>query len=144
IPDQAMDAYFRLLLGDAGRPDGPPNQAKRELGRRIVDRFHGAGQGAEAEAAFDQVFVAHAVPDDIPEVDLAGFVGEDGEVHLPRLLAGAFGVSTSEARRLLAQGGAKLDGAALPADNLDVAQEALTGRVIQVGKRRFAKLSKSD
>jgi tyrosyl-tRNA synthetase len=144
IPDEAMDEYFRLLLGEEGRPDGPPNQAKRELGRRIVDRFHGAGKGAEAEAAFDQVFVAHAIPDDIPEVDLAGYVGEDGEVHLPRLLAGAFGVSASEARRLLAQGGAKLDGAALPANNLDVAQEDLVGRVIQLGKRRFAKLSKSD
>lgn len=144
IPDEAMDEYFRLLLGEAGRPDGPPNQAKRELGRRIVDRFHGPGKGAEAEAAFDQVFVAHAIPDDIPEVDLSGYVGEDGEVHLPRLLAGAFGVSASEARRLLAQGGAKLDGAALPANNLDVAQEALVGRVIQLGKRRFAKLSKSD
>jgi tyrosyl-tRNA synthetase len=144
IPDEAMDEYFRLLLGEDGRPDGPPNQAKRELGRRIVDRFHGPGKGAEAEAAFDQVFVAHAIPDDIPEVDLAGYVGEDGEVHLPRLLAGAFGISASEARRLLAQGGAKLDGAALPANNLDVAQGDLVGRVIQLGKRRFAKLSKSD
>ncbi len=144
IPDEAMDEYFRLLLGEAGRPDGPPNQAKRELGRRIVDRFHGAGMGAEAEAAFDQVFVAHAIPDDIPEVDLGEYAGADGEVHLPRLLAGAFGVSTSEARRLLAQGGAKLDGAELPANNLDVAREALAGRVVQLGKRRFAKLSNSD
>jgi tyrosyl-tRNA synthetase len=144
IPDEAMDEYFRLLLGEAGRPDGPPNQAKRELGRRIVERFHGAGKGAEAEAAFDQVFVQHAIPDDIPEVDLAEYAGENGEVHLPRLLAGAFGVSTSEARRVLAQGGAKLDGAALPANNLDVAREALAGRVVQLGKRRFAKLSNSD
>ena len=144
IPDTAMDEYFRLLLGEAGTPEGPPNQAKRELGRRIVERFHGAGAGAEAEAAFDRVFVQHAVPDDIPEVDLAEYVGEDGAVHLPRLLAGAFGVSTSEARRLLAQGAAKLDGAAIAANNLDVAQEALVGRVIQLGKRRFAKLSDSD
>jgi tyrosyl-tRNA synthetase len=144
IPDEAMDEYFRLLLGEAGRPDGAPNQAKRELGRRIVDRFHGAGKGAEAEAAFDQVFVQHAVPDDIPEVDLSAYASAAGEVHLPRLLAGAFGVSTSEARRLLAQGGAKLDGAALPANNLDVAQEALAGRVVQLGKRRFAKLSDLD
>jgi tyrosyl-tRNA synthetase len=144
IPDEAMDEYFRLLLGEDRRPDGPANQVKRELGRRIVERFHGAGEGAEAEAAFDQVFVQHAVPDDIPEVDLGDYVGEDGQVHLPRLLAGAFGVSTSEARRLLAQGGAKLDGAAMPANNLDVAREALAGRVVQLGKRRFAKLSDLD
>lgn len=49
IPDAAMDEYYRLLLG-AKRPAGPPNEAKRELGRRIVDRFHGEGAGAEAEA----------------------------------------------------------------------------------------------
>ena len=144
IPDAAMDEYFRLLLGEAGRPDGPPNQAKRELGRRIVERFHGHGKGSEAEAAFDQVFVGHAIPDDVREVDLGEYAGEDGQVHLPRLLAGTFGMSTSEARRLLAQGGAKLDGAALPAKNLDVAREVLAGRVVQLGKRRFAKLSDSD
>ena len=144
IPDEAMDEYFRLLLGEAGRPDGPPNQAKRELGRRIVDRFHGAGKGAEAEVAFDQVFVQHAVPDDIPEVDLSEYRGEgDGLVFLPRLIAGSFGVSSSEARRLLAQGGVKLDGEPLPAHNLDVPTEDLVGRVLQVGKRRFAKLHAS-
>src|ERR1700710_1741391 len=87
IPDEAMDEYFRLLLGEAGKPDGPPNQAKRELGRRVVEPVHEAGGGAEGEAPFDQFFVQHAVPDDIPEVDLAAYAGEDGEVHLPRLLA---------------------------------------------------------
>jgi tyrosyl-tRNA synthetase len=141
IPDEAMDEYFRLLLGDAGRPDGPPNQAKRELGRRIVDRFHGKGAGTGAEAAFDKVFVAHAPPDDMPDVDLADYLGEsDGEIHLPRLIAGSFGISSSEARRLLTGGGVKLDGKPLGADPLDLPAEALAERVLQVGKRRFAKL----
>jgi tyrosyl-tRNA synthetase len=141
IPDEAMDEYFRLLLGEAGRPDEPPNQAKRELGRRIVERFHGAGSGAEAEAAFDRVFVDHALPDDIPEVDLAPYLGEgDGEVHLPRLLAGAFGISSSEARRLLSQGAVKISGKPLGTDQLDLPAEALAEQVLQVGKRRFAKL----
>jgi tyrosyl-tRNA synthetase len=144
IPDEAMDEYFRLLLGDQGAPAGPPNQAKRELGRRLVDRFHGAGAGAEAEAAFDRVFVEHAVPDDVPEVDLADYLGGgDGEVHLPRLIAGSFGLSSSEGRRLLAQGGVKLDGEPLGADPLDLPAAALAGRVLQVGKRRFAKLHAS-
>jgi tyrosyl-tRNA synthetase len=141
IPDEAMDEYFRLLLGEAGRPDGPPNQAKRELGRRIVDRFHGVGSGAEGEAAFDRVFVERSVPDDIPEVDLSDYQdGDAGEVHLPRLLAGAFGVSSSEARRLLAGGGVKLSGKPLGADSLDLPAGALAEQVLQVGKRRFAKL----
>jgi tyrosyl-tRNA synthetase len=141
IPDEAMAEYYRLLLGEDGLPDAPPNQAKRALGRRIVDRFHGEGAGAEAEAAFDRVFVSHAVPDDIPEVDLTEYAGDgDGEVHLPRLIAGSFGISSSEGRRLLAQGGVKLDGESLGGDPLDLPAEALAGRVLQVGKRRFAKL----
>lgn len=145
IPDEAMDEYFRLLLGEDGRPDGPPNQAKRQLGRRIVDRFHGDGAGAEAEAAFDRVFVERSVPDDIPEVDLGEYLSEgDGEVHLPRLLAGAFGISSSEARRVLAQGGVKLDGEVIAAEPLDLPAEALAERVLQVGKRRFAKIHASD
>ncbi|HTR74898.1 MAG TPA: tyrosine--tRNA ligase [Solirubrobacterales bacterium] len=141
IPDEAMDEYFRLLLGEEGAPAEAPNLAKRRLGRRIVDRFHGEGAGAEAEASFDRVFVAHAVPDDVPEVDLAAYLEDgDGEVHLPRLIAGSFGISASEGRRLLAQGGVKLDGEPLAADPLDLPAEALAGRVLQVGKRRFAKL----
>jgi tyrosyl-tRNA synthetase len=141
IPDEAMDEYFRLLLGEAGRPEGAPNLAKRELGRRIVDRFHGSGSGAEAEAAFDRVFVDHALPDDIPVVELAGYMGEsDGEIHLPRLLAGAFGISSSEARRLLSQGAVKISGKPLGTDQLDLPAAALAEQVLQVGKRRFAKL----
>jgi tyrosyl-tRNA synthetase len=141
IPDEAMDEYFRLLLGEEGALAGPPNEAKRALGRRLVDRFHAPGAGAEAEAAFDRVFVRHAVPDDVPEVDLAEYL-DDGvvEVHLPRLIAGSFGISSSEGRRLLAQGGVKLDGEPLSGDPLDLPAEALAGRVLQVGKRRFAKL----
>jgi tyrosyl-tRNA synthetase len=142
IPDEAMDEYFRLLLPQIEMPDGEPVRQKRFLAARLVDRFHGDGAGAGAEQAFDKVFVQHAVPDDIPEVDLSEYVTEgDGEVHLPRLIAGAFGISTSEGRRLLAGGGVKLDGDPVSAITLDVAAEVLAGRVIQVGKRRFAKLS---
>jgi tyrosyl-tRNA synthetase len=144
IPDEAMDEYFRLLLGAEGRPDGPPNLAKRELGSRIVDRFHGEGRGAEAEAAFDKVFVQHSVPDDIPVVNLADYTdGENGMVHLPRLIAGAFGISSSEARRLISQGGVKLSAERLT-ESLDVPAEALAERILQVGKRRFARLQNSD
>jgi tyrosyl-tRNA synthetase len=145
IPDEAMDEYFRLLLGADGRPEGAPNLAKRELGRRIVDRFHGEGSGAEAEAAFDKVFVQHAIPDDIPVVRLADYMTEGSDqIHLPRLIAGAFGLSTSEARRIISQGGVKISGELLPTDALDAPVQALAERVLQVGKRRFAKLSNSD
>jgi tyrosyl-tRNA synthetase len=140
IPDEAMPEYFQLLLGTAV-PDGPPNEAKRALGRRIVDRFHGAGSGVEAEGAFNRVFVDRGAPADVPEVELADFQDDGhGQIHLPRLLAGAFGLSSSEGRRLLGQGGVKLDGQPLPGKPLDVAAETLEGRMLQVGKRRFARL----
>jgi tyrosyl-tRNA synthetase len=144
IPDEAMDEYYRLLLPQEEKPEAEPVRQKRHLAARIVDRFHGAGAGAEAEGAFDKVFVQHAVPDDIPEVDLSEYVGEDEEtVHLPKLIAGAFGLSTSEARRLLKSGGVRLDGEPVSAITLDVVAVVLAGRTIQVGKRRFAKLSAS-
>ncbi|MDQ2630926.1 MAG: tyrosine--tRNA ligase [Actinomycetota bacterium] len=140
IPDEAMDEYYRLLLGGE-RPQGPPNEAKRELGRRIVDRFHGEGAGAAAEEHFNRVHVQHAVPEEIPEVDLGEYRADgNGLVHLPRLIAGAFGVSSSEGRRLIKQGGVKLDGEPLAAEPLDLEAATLDGRVLQVGKRRFCRL----
>jgi tyrosyl-tRNA synthetase len=140
IPDEAMAEYYRLLLG-VEQPQGAPNEAKRELGRRVVDRFHGGGAGAAAERHFNRVFVEHAAPAEMPEVDLGGYRADgDGLVHLPRLIAGAFGLSSSEGRRLLQQGGVKLDGEPVPAERLDLEAATLDGRVLQVGKRRFCRL----
>jgi tyrosyl-tRNA synthetase len=140
IPDEAMEEYYRLLLGDE-KPDAPPNEAKRELARRLVDRFHGEGAGAAAEEHFNRVFVEHAAPAEMPEVDLGEYRADgNGLVHLPRLIAGAFGVSSSEGRRLLQQGGVKLDGEPVPAEPLDLEIDSLDGHVLQVGKRRFCRL----
>jgi len=148
IPDTAMDEYFRLLLG-AELPDDPPNRAKRELGRRIVERYHGEGAGVAAEAAFDRVFVRRDAPEDLAQLRLepgAPFVAKgDGErILLPQLIGTGFELSTSEARRLLKQGGVKLDGEPLPADALELPRDELAGRVIQVGKRRFLQLVDGD
>jgi tyrosyl-tRNA synthetase len=140
IPDEAMVDYYRLLLGEDA-PDAPPNEAKRTLARRIVERFHDGDAGEAAEEHFDRLFVRHEAPEEIEEVELAPYLGENGgQVHLPLLMAGAFEISSSEARRLLKQGGVKLDGESLPSDSLDIDQERLDGRVLQVGKRRFRRL----
>jgi len=140
IPDEAMAEYYRLLLGGA-QPQGPPNEAKRELGRRIVDRFHGEGAGAEAEEHFNRVHVQREAPAEMPEVDLGTYRADgNGLVHMPRLIAGAFGISSSEGRRLLQQGGVKLDGEPVAAEPLDRDLDSLDGRVLQVGKRRFCRL----
>jgi len=140
IPDEAMPEYFRLLLGSKV-PGGAPNEAKRELGRRIVARFHGEDAARGAEEHFDRLFVRHEAPEQIEEVGLGAYIGEDGaSVHLPLLMAGAFEISSSEARRLLRQGGVKLDGEPLPGEPLDLDPAALDGHVLQVGKRRFRRM----
>jgi tyrosyl-tRNA synthetase len=140
IPDDAMGTYYELLLGE-GAPDEEPVVAKRALARRIIERFHDAAAAEAAEARFDTVHKDHGVPDDIPELSLAEADGVNGgDVHLPALIAGAFGISSSEARRLISQGGVKLDGESLPAERLDVPAGELGDRVLQVGKRRFVRL----
>jgi tyrosyl-tRNA synthetase len=140
VPDEAMGTYYELLLGESA-PEGDPMGAKRALAKRIIERFHDADAAEAAEQRFDTVHVAREVPDDIPEVSLGDAEGvQDGEVHLPALIAGVFEISSSEARRLLAQGGVKLDGESLGAEPLDLPLERLQGRVLQVGKRRFARL----
>jgi tyrosyl-tRNA synthetase len=144
IPDGAMGVYYELLLAEPA-PAGHPAEAKRALARRIVERFHDANAAEAAEAQFDRLHVEREAPDDVPEIALAEVEGlttnpKDGEVHLPQLISSVFEVSTSEARRLLQQGGVKLEGETVAAEPLDVPADRLLGKVIQVGKRRFARL----
>ncbi len=140
IPDEAMASYYRLLLG-AEQPAGAPNEAKRELGRRIVDRFHGEGAGAGAEEHFNRVFVQRGIPDDVPSWDIDPYAGsEPGVILLPQLIGQGFELSSSEARRLIQQGGVKLDGEPIASGILELPREALAGKVLQVGKRRFLSL----
>jgi tyrosyl-tRNA synthetase len=133
IPDAAMPSWYDLLLGEPV-PAGSPRDAKRALARALVTRYHGRDAAAAAEAHFDRVHVAHEIPDDIPTHVLSG----GAVVHLPELLGDEFGMSRSEARRNIAQGGVRLDG--VPVAELDVPAEDLAGRVLQVGKRRFLRL----
>jgi tyrosyl-tRNA synthetase len=137
IPDTAMPVWYDLLLGTAPPAELSPRDAKRALARALVERFHGPEAAAEAEAGFDRVFISGELPKEIEE---ASFDAIDGVVHLPELLSSLFGGSRSEARRLLAQGGVRLDGEPIPAEVLDLPPEALDGRVIQVGKRQFRRL----
>ena len=137
VPDAAMGTYYELLLGDAVDPEQPPVQQKRTLARRIVERFHGQAAAEEAEAQFDRVHKDHRAPEAIDEVTLSRSDLADGVIHLPALLSEHFGTSRSEARRLLAQGGVKLDGDALGEGDLDLPVDRLEGAVLQVGRRKF-------
>jgi tyrosyl-tRNA synthetase len=141
LPDAALGTWYELLLGEPLVADANPRDAKRALARALVARFHDAAAAEQAERAFDRVHREHRPPEQVPEVALTADGGDDdGLVHLPALLADAFGVSRSEARRALEQGGVKLDGEPLGAAPLDRALDELDGRVLQLGKRRFARL----
>jgi tyrosyl-tRNA synthetase len=138
LPDEAMGQWYELLLGEPLPPDANPRDAKRALARRLVARFHDEQAAEEAERGFDRVHREHRPPEEMPDASLGA--NGDGTVHLPALLASTFGVSSSEARRLLKQGGVKLDGAPLEPEPLDRPASELDGRVLQLGKRRFARL----
>ena len=107
------------------------------MARELTERFHGEEGAAAAEERFDALHVRRELPDEIEDFD---FAANGDAVHLPALLADAFGVSRSEARRLLGQAGVKLDGEALGDDALDLPAERLDGAVIQLGKRRLKRL----
>jgi tyrosyl-tRNA synthetase len=135
IPDSSLEDWYALLLDRPVPEDLSPRDAKRALARALVARFHGPGAAEAAERAFDRQFIEGEFPSDVPDVSVAG---ADGTVHLPALMREAFGVSTSEARRAIAQGGVRLDGAVV--ELLDVPASELDGKVLQWGKRRFARL----
>ena len=136
IPDSQLEEWW-TLVAEQPVPEGDPMQAKLALARWIVARSHGEEGARAAEEHFRRVVQEREVPEDVPEHPLPA----GDPVHLPALLADAFSVSTSEARRLIAQGGVKLDGAAV--NELDLPRARLEGAVLQAGKRRFVRLNEA-
>jgi tyrosyl-tRNA synthetase len=133
VPDDAMPIYYRLLLDD--EPQADPRDAKRHMAFALTARYHGDEAAEAAQERFDTLHVRRELPEEIEEHP---FTAENGQVHVPALMAEAFGLSRSEARRLLTQGGVKVDGRELT--ELDMAADELDGAVLQVGRRRFKKL----
>ena len=134
IPDSALDQWWRLCL-DAEPPKVDPMESKLALARGIVDLYHGADVAQAAEEHFTRVVREGRAPETVPESPLP----PDDPVHLPSVLAGCFGFSTSEARRLIAQGSVKIQGETVA--DLDVPRSELVGAVVQAGKRRFVRLT---
>jgi tyrosyl-tRNA synthetase len=152
IPDELMGTYFTLLTGaghreveaiEGGLADGSyhPAEAKRDLAERITALYHGEQAGREARAAFDRVFKERERPVDAPEASLPAGAIVDGRVWLPRLLA-ELGLATSrgEARRLIQQGGVRIDGDVVKDPAAEYEPEALAGVLLQVGRRRFLRV----
>lgn len=145
IPDDLMPQWFRLAAGAtpdqvtqvaSGITDGTihPGEAKRDLARRIVDRYHGQGSGVVAEQAFNELFRDKQLPDDVPTAPIP----DDDPVWLPKALSEAQLVaSNSEGRRLIDQGAVKINGERVTQDT--IARDRLLDATVQVGKRRFVK-----
>jgi tyrosyl-tRNA synthetase len=136
ISDELLPDYYRLVMESDEDPRKlEPMEAKLELARFIVRRSHGAEAARRAEAHFTRVVRERQAPEEVPEAD----VPEGDPVHLPALLVELFGIaSRSEARRLIGQGGVKLDGAVVT--DLDVPRISLAGALLQAGKRQFVRL----
>jgi tyrosyl-tRNA synthetase len=137
VPDDVMPVYWSLLLDSPPDPARPPRDQKRAMAHALTARFHGPEAADAAQERFDTLHVRRELPDEIEEY---AFPNGGEQVHLPALLAEAFGVSRSEARRLLSQAGVKLDGEPLDPSALELPPERLDGAVIQLGKRRFKRL----
>jgi tyrosyl-tRNA synthetase len=134
IPDDMLEPWW-ALVAERPVPATEPMEAKLELARFIVRRSHGDDAARAAEDHFTRVVREGGAPEEVPELPLPA----DDPVHLPTVIASAFGLSTSEARRMIAQGGVKLDGE--PVSALDLPRADLAGKLLQAGKRRFAKLA---
>src|SRR3954451_16762852 len=131
IPDSMLPQWYGLLL-ERDVPEGEPMEAKLALARALARRSHGDAAAERAEAHFTRVVRERGAPDEVEEAELPA----GDPLHLPALLVKFFGVaSTSVARRLIGQGGVKVNGE--PVSDLDVERSRLDGALVQVGKRQF-------
>jgi tyrosyl-tRNA synthetase len=135
IPDELVPDYYAQLLNQP-LPEFDPVEQKRELARSLVSRFHGESSVVDAERTFD----AHArreIPDDAPVVSLP----EGAEIWIVDLITHAgFANTNGEARRFVRGGAVRIDGEVIQNEKLSLSRETLHGKVLQVGKRRYAKL----
>ncbi len=154
IPDELMPKYYRLATAlpvakvdeiEAGLAAGEldPNQSKRRLAREIIKIYHNEQAAADAEEQFDRVFKAHGVPEDIEVFDIAlEDDSEKGGVYLPKLLADLKLVASGgEGRRMIDQGGVKVNGEVVAKGAYHMPASELTGATLQVGKRKWARLA---
>lgn len=152
IPDELMPRYFylasnmsvdevdKIVAGLEGR-SLHPNEVKRQLAKNIVAAYHSEADSEAAEADFDRVFKNREMPDQIDETMLKLACGEDGLIYVPAVLVElGFAASAGEARRLIDGGGVKLSGEALKSKEYGVIEARLQDQVIQVGKRKFARI----
>jgi len=145
ISDDMMENYFTLLtdfpmdrVAELVNPDKThPKESKVLLGKTIVTQFYGQAAAEAAAAEFNRVFAQKNLPDEIPQVEIPAQPIAASKL----LLACKLVPSGSEAKRMIKQGAAEIDGNRIDDPNLEITPK--DGMVIQVGKRKFAKLKVS-
>lgn len=130
LPMKEVDKYEKAM--QAGRMN--PKDVKAILAFEIVKQYHGEKAAKKAVIDFEQKFVKKEVPDDIAEIKLPSKVDSLANI----LVAANLVASKSEARRLIEQGGVKVDGVAI--GDREAVLEPVKGMIIQVGKRKFIKV----
>src|ERR671921_2203418 len=136
IPDEPMPDYYSLVL-DRPMPEGEPVEQKRELARSLGSKFHGESAAADAEKLFDAV-VRREVPDDAPVVRLP----TREEIWIVDLITLAgFASTNGEARRFIKGGAVRVGGRVVRDERLSLSSTEIEGQVLQVGKRRYARLA---
>lgn len=134
IPDNLMRDYYGLLL-DSPPPELSPVQQKRELARGLVTMLHGEDSVKDAEKTFD-IVVQRGIPDDAPEVALP-----QGKIWIVDLIKRAgFANTNGEARRFIKGGAVRVNGQPIQDEKLLMDSGTLHDSVLQVGKRRYARL----
>ena len=150
IPDDMILRYFELLTDVSierleqmkeklARADFNPMELKKELAHEIVAEYHGEEEAVKARQEFESVFSKGNLPEDIPIIEIAESELENGELWIVKLVAATGLVdSNSQARRMIKQGAVSIDDQKYEKINLDI--EVEDGMIIQIGKRRFAKI----
>lgn len=149
LPDEVMVDYFRLVTdlslsqveqieGGLSKGHLHPAEAKRRLAWEIVRMYHGEEEADAARERFDRIHKDRQAPEDIKQVSVSG----EGPFSLPKLLVEwGLASSNSDGRRLIHQGGVRIDGTSI--DREEVSAEDLGGKVVQVGRRHFVRVAVS-
>lgn len=152
IPDELMVKYYRLASTmsvadidaiEEGLAQGSlhPNRVKRDLAQNIVSAYYDEAAAREAEVAFDRVFKNHDMPDEIDDFEADLTPNDEGLVYLAKIIHDAgMTQSVGDARRMIDGGGVRIDGDPVPAKQYNIAPEAIKGHVVQVGKRKYARI----
>lgn len=137
IPVGVLDEMF----GEMEAERRNPRDVKAHLAREIVTQFHDADSASEAEAEFVRMFRQRALPTDIPAIPLDDAL-QEARTIVDALIAANLASSRSDARRLVQQGGVRLDGERITDTNTPYT--AKPGQIFQVGKRKYGKVAESS